>query len=137
MRYANRMTGSCFVFAGCWASYRMDGYPGCGDRDEPAYCTDGGLYGDVNYCNFGAFWSFDANGQPREASMSCDGSFGMSGSGVYWMDWWFTGLPKVTGQYNGADCIATDCVGNSFPNQAGLITSEYASAIDYFNANFP
>ena len=116
-------------------TYVMHGYPGCGDASSPPFCTNAALYGDVNYCNFNSFFSPDAANYVREGTMSCDGSPGMSGSGIFRMNWIF---PYVSGQYNDAPyCIAAGCAGNSFPNVAGLITAEYGAAIDYFNADFP
>jgi V8-like Glu-specific endopeptidase len=114
-------------------TFMMEGYPGCGAPEEPAFCTNAALYGDVEYCNFGSFSSWDPN-YPRELTVSCDAGRGMSGSGVWRWNWIF---PSVIGQYNHSWCVATSCVGNHYPNVTGLITSEYASAIDYFNAAYP
>jgi V8-like Glu-specific endopeptidase len=114
--------------------YRMHGYPGCGLPASPAACMNSTLFRDYAWCNFGFFASWDGAGYPREASVSCDGSRGMSGSGLYRTFW---GPPAVTGTYNQAICDATACTGVSHPNLIGLITPEYASAIDYFKANYP
>jgi hypothetical protein len=112
------------------------GYPGCGLPESPAWCTNSTLYGDVNACDFGGIWSFEdaRHWFPLEGSMSCDGGRGMSGSGVFRMSW---GTPVVIGQYNQLWCLATDCVGNHYPNVAGLISPNYGAAIDYFKANNP
>jgi len=116
----------------------MRGYPGCDPSwaERPAGCTDQTLYGDANsLCNFATFFSQDSNGYYREVKTECDGGRGMSGSPVYAPN--YPNGPAVFGQYNNFDCIATDCAMNHTPNTMGLITQEYAGAIDYFKSQYP
>lgn len=112
----------------------MRGYPGCDPSwaERPAGCTDQTLYGDSNsLCNFSNYFSPDGNGYYREVKTGCDGGRGMIGSPVYAPN--YPNGPAVFGQYNNFDCIATACAMNPAPNTMGLITQEYAGAIDYSN----
>lgn len=116
----------------------MRGYPQCtGGAKSPPGCDQTlglperhqALWGDVNPCGLGIYYSPDADGWSQEISMNCDGSGGMSGSAIYTYDSDINpGNPVAFGVYSQMHS-PTDA---SHPNQMTRITPSYASWISYY-----
>jgi hypothetical protein len=116
----------------------MRGYPTCGSPPTlgappaPANCLDQTLFGDPTPPDFSGYISVDSSGYYREVKASFDGSPGQSGSPIY-----NSATSQVIGEYNQYLCVATACASNHYPNGVGLLTPEYAGAIDYFKSQYP
>lgn len=96
--------------------------------------VEGGLYGDLNQCNIGAYIDYDPYGWARTAGHSCDNSSGHSGGPLYY--WAFdpnnhTSVPAVSSVINGhpAGTNTFDCPNNPRPYFATRITPEYLNHI--------
>jgi len=94
----------------------------------------GGLYGDLNQCNIGAFRYYDPYGWARTVGHSCDNSSGHSGGPLYY--WAFnpnlqTSMATVSAVISG-HAFGTndfDCPNNPRPYDATRITPEYLTQI--------
>lgn len=104
--YDNRMRGypSC-ASTESWAPTRPDNSP----ERAGIQCTENALYGDTELCDIYS-WPADTfdcweDGWYCELDITCDGSPGMSGSGVYTYDApWSNGNPVIVGVYSQYNC---------------------------------
>jgi len=109
--YDNRMRGypSCATNQ-TWSPSRPDDNPGLAGIQ----CTTNALYGDTQLCDIYS-WpadTFDCWGDSWycELDITCDGSPGMSGSGVYTYDApWANGNPVIVGVYSQFNCTPPFC----------------------------
>jgi V8-like Glu-specific endopeptidase len=97
----------------------------------------GGLYGDLNQCNMGAFRNYDQYGWARTVGHSCDNSSGHSGGPLYY--WAFdpnlqTSTATVSAVISGHSAFTNgfDCAYNPRPYNATRITQEYLNHILWF-----
>jgi V8-like Glu-specific endopeptidase len=116
------------------------GYPAQAPGSAIGYhpsLVEGGLYGDHNQCNIGAYSNYDPYGWARSAGHSCDTTSGHSGGPLYY--WAFdpnlqTSTPAVSSVINGHPVFSNDfdCPNNPRPYTATRITPEYLNTILWF-----
>ena len=118
------------------------GYPSVGSGSPIGYHPSaqvGGLYGDLNQCNMGAFRDYDPYGWARTVGHSCDNSSGHSGGPLYY--WAFnpvlqTSTATVSAVISGHPGFPDefDCANNPRPYDATRITQEYLNHILWFRS---
>lgn len=119
----------------------MRGYPSCATTEfwapaNPAGCTQNALYGHTGYCET-ASWgaSCRSDGWACTFDVSCDASYGQSGSSVYTDDApWSGGNPVSVGVYSLSECVGTGCAGNLYPNGITRITPDISSMLSYYKS---
>lgn len=109
------------------------GYPSVFSSNPIGYHPSsqvGGLYGDLNQCNMGAFRNYDPYGWARTVGHSCDNGSGHSGGPLYY--WAFdpnqqTSMATVSAVISGHPGFPNefDCAYNPRPYNATRITEEY------------